>query len=319
MNAVGVGSLNLDLIFEVDRSAIDDLGLKPGGEMFGTSEEFSELLSKLEERGRLVGRTGGGSAANVVFALNGMGFRTGMVGVVGEDENGDFIIESMSGVDTSRVRRDDATGMCISIIAEEDRSLLVLPNSNDLFASAPCDLEYLRRAKVVHLTSFAGRDPLLAQVRIARDLEEEVMVSLDPGELYARRGLDAIRPLIERADIIFPSDLEIRMLTGMDPIRGSKKLLRMGPDIVVCTMGGRGASIFTPEGSVEISPRKVMPVDKTGAGDVFAASFLAGILRGWALERCGEFAAMASAQSIACYGRSGYPDREMLESFDGGG
>jgi len=318
MDAIGIGSLNLDMIFEIEGSELVELDIEPGAEKYGTSEEFSVLLDILRSRGRLVGQAGGGSAANVICALGKMGFKTGILGMVGKDEYGDFILESMGKVDVERVGRENRTGMCISIIIDNDRSLLVLPNANDLFTTAPCDLEYLRNSKVVHLTSFVGKRSMMAQVRITRDLQSEVIVSLDPGELYAHRGIEVMKPLIERADIMFPSGTEVRILTGMDPVRGSKKLMRMGPDIVVCTMGRKGAAIVTAEGTIRIPSEKVKPVDKTGAGDVFAASFIAGMLRKWDLEECGRFAAMASARSIAEYGRDGYPDLELLKSFEGG-
>jgi ribokinase len=296
MDAAGIGSLNVDLIFEVDRSELMDIRLRPGRETFGTSEDFSNLLDIIRTKGKMVSQSGGGSAANTMYALGQMGFRTGLLGMVGKDAYGDFIIEGLKYLDATKIRRMNDTGLCISIISDGDRSLLVLPNANDMYITAPCDLEYLRKFKVVHLTSFVGEKSMRAQMRIANDLEPRVMVSLDPGELYAEKGLNVIKPLIARADIIFPSDHEIRMLTGTDPLKGAKKLLRMGPDIVVCTMGAQGAIIVTKEEMIEIPGVKTEVVDKTGAGDVFAA--------------------IASARSISDYGRDGYPDKELLESFE---
>ncbi|NYT11206.1 MAG: carbohydrate kinase family protein [Methanomassiliicoccales archaeon] len=316
MDAAGIGSLNVDLIFEVDKSELLDLRLRPGREVFGTSEDFSNLLEIVRTKGKMVSQSGGGSAANTVCALSRMGFRTGLLGMVGKDAYGDFIIKNLKYLDATKIRRANGTGLCISIISDGERSLLVLPNANDMYITAPCDLEYLRKFKVVHLTSFVGERSMRAQMRIAKDLEPRVMVSLDPGEIYARKGLKVIKPLIERADIIFPSDHEIKMLTGTDPIKGAKKLLKMGPDIVVCTKGAEGAIIVTKGTMIEIPAVKTEVVDKTGAGDVFAAAMLAGMLKGWELEMCGKFAALASARSISDYGRDGYPDQEFLESFE---
>jgi len=316
MDAAGIGSLNVDLIFEVDGSELLDLRLRPGRETFGTPEDFSNLLDIIRTKGKMVSQSGGGSAANTMCALGKMGFRTGLLGMVGNDVYGDFIINGLEYIDTTKIRRANRTGLCISIISDGERSLLVLPNANDMYITAPCDLEYLRKFKLVHLTSFVGQRSMRAQMRIAKDLEPRILVSLDPGEIYAGKGLKVIKPLIERANIIFPSDHEVKMLTGTDPIKGAKKLLRMGPDIVVCTMGAQGAIIVTKDMTIEIPVVKTEVVDKTGAGDVFAAAMLAGILKGWELELCGNFAALASARSIADYGRDGYPDQQLLESFE---
>lgn len=316
MDAAGIGSLNVDLIFEVDKSELLDIRLRPGREVYGTSEDFLGLLDIIRTKGRMVSQSGGGSAANAMCALGRMGFRTGLLGMVGRDAYGDFIVKSLECLDASKIRRANETGLCISVISDGERSLLVLPNANDMYITAPCDLEYLRKFKVVHLTSFVGDRSMRAQMRIAKDLEPRVIVSLDPGEIYAGKGLKAIRPLIERADIIFPSDHEIKMLTGTDTIKGAKKLLRIGPDIVVCTMGEQGAIIVTKDEIIDIPAVKTDVLDKTGAGDVFAAAMLAGMLKGWELEACGNFAALAAARSIADYGRDGYPDQEFLERFE---
>jgi len=315
-DAVGIGALNLDLIYSVKDLKIGNKEFAPGGEIFGSAEEFSDVVRRLEKQGKLKDKSGGGSAANCMCALGNMGYKVGYLGMVGNDEHRDFILRSMGKVDTSRVKRFDGTGLAISMMAQEDRSLLILPNSNDWFYVNEDDIEYANDSKIVHMTSFVAANGLETQKKIAASLGKDVVLSFDPGELYAKRGILPLKPLIERANIIFISEREVEMLTGLDRLDGSRKLLEMGPGTVVCKMGENGSTIFTKNEEIFIDVFEAKVVDKTGAGDVYDAGFLAGMLSNWPLERCGEFASYAAAKSISRYGREGYPDERTLMEFE---
>lgn len=315
MDAYGVGALNVDLIYRLDSSSLKD-EIRPGSEMRGTEEEFSSLLDLLEDEAVLMHRSGGGSAANTMYALHRMGFVTGVIGAIGTGEHGDFLLDSLEGVDCSRVKRVNGSGMCISILSDGERSLLVLPNANDLLEIEKEDISSANGAALVHLSSFAGDDSFRQQVRLVRALDSRVMVSLDPGELYASKGLEEMAPLISSSDIMFPSGREVELLTGKEPEEGCRELLTNGPDVVVCTLGDEGAIVMSGHDDYYIEAVATEAVDKTGAGDVYAAAFLAGRLRRWGLKSCGRFAALASARSISKYGREGYPDEEMMERFE---
>ncbi len=315
LDAVGIGALNVDLIFSVPRLNIAGRDFTPGAEVFGTVEEFSSVLRELRSKGKLMSKSGGGSAANTMAAMAGMGIEVGMLGVVGSDEEGEFLLREMTGVDLSRIRKSGGTGECISLVSKEDRSLLVLPNANDHFVFDSEDVEYLNDSKIVHLTSFVGDSGLEAQKRIAKEIDGRFMLSLDPGVIYARKGLRAVRQLLKRCDIIFPNEREVEMLTGLDCVEGSRQLLELGPEVVVCTMGGEGSMIVTDTQETVIRARPAKVVDKTGAGDVYAAGFLTGVLRNWPLRRCGDFASFLAARSISSYGRGGYPDRRSVERY----
>ena len=317
-DAIGVGALNLDLIYRVEDLRIGGRKFTPGGEIIGSAGEFSGIVKELERHGKLIMKSGGGSAANCMYALGRMGFSVGELGMVGHDDQGDFLLASMEPVDTSRVKRFNGTGLAISMVAKNDRSLLILSNANDWFYVNEKDLEYVREAKVVHMTSFVAGSGIDNQKIIAASMDRDAILSFDPGEIYARKGIDRLRPLIERTNIVLLSDREAQMLTGMEPLAGCRKLMEMGPEMVACKMGGKGSTIVTREGETFIKARKTKVVDKTGAGDAYDAGFLAGILMNWSPDRCGEFATLSAAKSISSNGREGYPDEMTLRDFSEG-
>jgi len=318
MDAVGVGALNVDLLYKVESLNVGGMEFQPGAEVFGDERTFAEVLSSLEKEGTLLGRHGGGSAANAMVAMGRMGFSTGVLGTIGSDPLGDFLLGELGEVDHRRVKRAGATGLCVSLLMDGERSLMVLPNANDMFWYDESDARYLNESRIVHLTSFKSERALEAQISLLDRLDPGIIVSIDPGELYARLGIEVIGPLLKRADVIFPSEKEVEMLTGKDPLDGGRKLMELGPRLVACTMGAEGSLIITPGREHRIKAVEVEAMDKTGAGDVYAAGFLSGMLRGWPPQRCGEFASLASAISISRYGRDGYPNTTLLERYERG-
>lgn len=324
LDVIGIGALNLDLMYEVaDLAALRKEGwpLHAGREHSLTPVEFRQLLQELESAGILRFRSGGGSAANTIVALARMGFQTGFVGRVGADEEGAFILSEMKGVDLAQVKAGEASGICLVVLdSRRDRALVVQPNANDELTFEDLTIPYLADARYLHLSAFVGDGPFVAQQRLMEVLPAAVKVSLDPGELYAQRGRKAILPLIERSSILFATEHEICALMGTEDYQaGCKEIASLGPDTVVCKRGEQGAYLFSRQGEAEYRPQgKTEVVDNTGAGDVYNAGFLAGLLLKRPLTACLALAHAMATKSLGGYGRQRYPDAADLRKMQGG-
>lgn len=311
---IGVGALNLDLFYEVPTLEMGGHSLQPGEEVVGDEKLFSDVSAALSGT-EPVHRCGGGSAANTVFALSRLGYSTGLLGVTGKDENGRFLLRSMEGVDISHVKLHKRAGVCLCLIYGGERSLVGLSLSNDLFSFSPDDIDYLNSSKFVHLSSFHGDTALRHQKQMLNLLDEEVYVSFAPGEKYARRGLSQIADIVGRSRILFANRREVGLLTGKGPMEGCKALLKLGAKVIVCTLGREGSLIVTAHTSIRVPAKRSVVVDSTGAGDVYAAGFLAGYMDGATLETCGRIGTAAAALSMSSYGRGAYPDERFLRNF----
>jgi sugar/nucleoside kinase (ribokinase family) len=324
LEVIGIGALNLDLMYEVHAlAALRKQGwpLHAGREQSLSPEEFRQLVKELESQGTLRFRSGGGSAANTIVALTKMGFPTGFVGRAGADEEGAFILSEMKRVDLSQVKTGEASGICLVVLdSHRDRALVVQPNANDDLVFADLNIPYLSDTRYLHLSAFVGNHPFAAQRRLMEVLPARVKVSLDPGELYARRGREAILPLIKRSSILFATDHEVCMLMGTaDYKAGCKEITALGPEMVVCKRGEQGAYLFSPQGGAEFHPQvRTEVVDNTGAGDVYNAGFLAGLLQKRPLPDCLALAHAVAAKSLGGYGRQSYPDAADLREIQGG-
>ena len=316
---VGFGALNLDLIFEVeDLSSIstDRIPLNSGEERFGTEGDFQSLLERLNQVGTLKSKSGGGSAANTTVALARMGFQSTFIGKVGEDKEGDFLLKQMRPVRTHLIRRGQRSGICLVVLdRRQDRFLFVTGNANEALTMDDINPDDINDLSWVHLSSFIGEASFEVQKTLLGCLESSVKVSLDPGEIYAKKGLKAIRPLIQRCHILFITEREIQLLTGLGLPGGTRSLMEMGPSVLVCKRGSRGSTVFSDAGNFEVPVVQAEVVDNTGAGDVYNAGFLAGFFLGRSLEGCAHFAAKVAAKSVTGYGRDCYPTEEDLRNF----
>ncbi len=314
---VGFGSLNVDYIYETEDLAFLDPfypeGKKRREWVLTESAEIQAVQEALRVNTRLISRTGGGSAANTIFSLAKMGFPGGMVGKVGQDEDGDFILKEMAPVARLHLRRDHRTGQALIILGpDRDRIILLLPNANRELIWDDLDPDFVRTFRIVHMTSILG-EGLALQERLAREVGGQVQISFDPGEVYVQQGLKVLVPLLARCDLLFITQGELELLTGRDWRGGVKEILDLGTRIIAVKKRGSGAFIRTASEFWELPAPIIQAKDTTGAGDVFAAGFLGGYLRGLPLPTCGSLGLAMAHQSMRGIGREAYPTQEDFE------
>lgn len=206
------------------------------------------------------------------------------------------------------VARSGATGRVYVLLDEDgERRNLVWPAANDQFS--PSDVpRRLPRARFALFTSFVGDAPLEAQLALLARLPTGTEIAFDPGEIYARKGVKRFLPLLHRCSYLFASERELEMLCGLSLPESLDFLLSAGVNLIVCKMGSRGARLVGRRVDMYVPPLPAEVVDVTGAGDVFAAGFLAALLEQLGLESAGRLGAWAASRGIAGLGRSSYPD-----------
>jgi sugar/nucleoside kinase (ribokinase family) len=309
-----LGAINLDLKFQVDdlEGFLHDwgTGLSRGGEEAVSREQETRLTALLARYGRPAGRFGGGMAANTAYALACLGLPVALAGRVGHDSDGEFLKEGLAGVDLDHVITQGESGRAYILTDPEgERTILVAPNSNDDLIERDIPWEALSAATYVHLTALVGDGPLSIQRLIALRVPVSVRLSLDPGELYARRGWAALEGLLDHVETLLVTETEWRQLGGEPKVHPV-----WAPPLVVIKRGPLGARLLTPlrylDFPVELGGHLV---DTLGAGDVFAAGYLAGRLMGLHLNACVRLGNRAAAVSLRGAGRDSYPDRAFLE------
>ena len=91
--------------------------------------------------------------------------------------------------------------------------------------------------------------------------------------------------------------------------------MEKGAKLVVVKRGGEGSHVFTSSGVHSLPSFRVNVLDPTGSGDEFDSAFIYGVLKGFELEKCHEYAAAAGAISVAGYGAKAQPTTKEIEAF----
>jgi ribokinase len=262
-----VGSLNADLVVRSPRFP------QPGETLSG---EDLQVIP-------------GGKGANQAVAAARLGANVSMLGCVGRDNFGDFLLDNLksNNVDSHLIQRDDSsTGTAIIVVDESGQNSIVLSAG----ANGKVSLLDVEHASFPDPSTRSGRrfSLLLLQLEIPTPIvlsaaklakENNVQVILNPAP--AKELPDE---LISLADFIIPNETELSLLTGMevDDIpsteKAAKKLLERGAKNVIVTLGSNGALIVTPELLEHIQPFKVDVVDTTAAGDAFIGGFATKLL-----------------------------------------
>lgn len=309
MEIVGLGALNTDYIYRVER-IVDD-----GESIIREAMSFP-----------------GGSAANTICGLARLGVTTGFIGAIGDDIEGRALLQNLqsAGVDTGEIRKKTAarTGSVICLSdGSGKRSLYVLAAANSLLTTDDINLDYVNRANMLHLSSFADYFEFKLE-----NLAPSLKLSFSPGAIYAAKGLEVLSPILRRTNILFLNRDELNQLTGQDIVTGAEICVRKGCQIVVVTLG-RGIKLepgrktvqkttdttcyirdATDEYFIESPNRETtLEIETIGAGDAFAAGFLYGFLNGKGLEECGRLGDIVAQFSITKVGaRQGLPTLDEL-------
>ncbi|HVX15138.1 MAG TPA: carbohydrate kinase family protein [Pirellulales bacterium] len=267
----------------------------------------------------------GGCASNAAIDLARLGVKVGVVGCVGEDPFGQFIIETLRQhkVDTQSIRAlaDVGTsGTLILNVAGEDRRFVHTIGANGRISAADIPLERVRQAKILYIggyllmPSLEGRG-LAELFRQARALG--VMTLLDvvvpaPGDYWAD-----MEPLLAETDVFLPNNDEGEILTGLsDPRQQAERFHAAGARTVVITCGGRGTVLLGDGVRLEADTYPTECVGATGAGDAFDAGYIAGLLEGADPLRCLEWGSALGASCVRSIGATeSVFDRPEAEAF----
>lgn len=255
----------------------------------------------------------GGCAANTAADLKRLGRGPSVLGKVGEDLFGGFVLQDLKrlGVDTSFVTAAQTCPTSCTFIVNvrgQDRRYIHCYGANAYFSIDDVDWKALDGARALYVGGFlampAFRTEHLFQLfREAkrRDLITVLDVVIPAG---TTPSLDEMQEALAYTDVFLPNQDEARILTGRsDPLEQAEALARLVPDAtVVITLGDAGALARRGRQILRAGAFKVDSVDESGSGDAFDAGFLVGMLEGWELEDSLRFASAVGASCTRALG-----------------
>jgi len=265
---------------------------------------YVDALPEPDGEARLQDRRagGGGSAANVAAALTGLGVDAAVVGAVGDDDTGQRLRAELDewGIDTAGLRTVEGSTSEKYLLVDEGGRVSVVGHDGVNEALGPDDVDaaWLRGADHLHLTG-QRRDTAVALAELAADAG--ATVSLDPGRRVADRDRSGLAGLV---DVVFVNRVESAAIDEAT----------LGDGALVVTVGEDGASVTAGGTHHDHAGFSADAVDATGAGDAFAAGFIAARLDGAGFERALATGNACGAIATETRGARVSLDRERVES-----
>ena len=292
-----IGSLNADLVVRAPRFP------QPGETISG---ENLQILP-------------GGKGANQAVAAARLGTSVSMLGRVGKDTFGDFLLDNLqvNKVDSQLVQRDDAsTGTAIIVVdANGQNSIVLSPGANGKVSPADVRTVSISGFKLLLLQLEIPIETVLSAAQRAK--ESGLRVLLNPAP--ARSLPDE---LISLPDFLVPNETELGLLTDQtvndisSAENASKRLLKRGAQRIIVTLSANGALIVTKENTKHIPSFRVNVVDTTAAGDAFIGGFASALLQNKSIEEAVRYGCACGALATTKFGaQPSLPTKEEVENF----
>ena len=292
-----VGSLNADLVVRTPRFP------QPGETISG---EDLQVIP-------------GGKGSNQAVAAARHGSGVSMLGRVGKDNFGDYLLENLktNKVNAQLVQRDDAsTGTAIIIVDSNGQNSIVLSaGANGKVSSADVDAASFSDYKLLLLQLEIPISTVLSAARRARESGLRVILNPAPAKQLPEE-------LLALADFLIPNETELNLLTGL-PVndlnsaeQAARSLLEQGVKNVIVTLGSKGALIVTNEQVSPIDSFRVEVVDTTAAGDAFIGGFATALLQDQSLEEAVQYGCASGALATTKFGaQPSLPTKDEVEKF----
>lgn len=303
---LGIGSPCVDLVFRVDNAFLQKLDVNKGDEKTATWEKFSRILEACATQGYSPLIAVGGSAANTIRGLAHLKHQASFLGKIGQDTLGELYLEKHKALNIhSLIVQDKTPTTQIAVFVTEDfqRSFLAFLGAGTQLNAGDLNLNLFQGVRHVHIEGYMLDNGTLVEQATRLAKQAQATVSLDLGclRIVEKYRNTIVKLLQSSVDIVFANENETRSLVQSSDESGAKALGQYCPIAVV--LGGEKGCWVAAKGNIIHSPAlKVKVVDTTGAGDLFAAGFLHGFLKGYTLEACAVFGNVLGGTVVSVVG-----------------
>jgi len=319
---LGIGNAIVDVLASVEAGFPEAQGMIPGSMSLidaARADQIAGLITPVQH-------TSGGSVANSCVVAQALGARVAYLGKVAEDAAGAhfrrdieaagiaFPSAPLSGADAG----GRATARCMILVTPDGhRTMNTYLGACTAFGEADVLVQTVQAARIVYLEGYLFDPPEAQQAfrrasALARQAGRQVALSLsDP--FCVGRHRDAFRDLVAGGvDILFANQDEILSLYETDDFELAARRAGDEVGIAVLTRSEHGSVIVAEGRHTVIAAEPTRVVDTTGAGDAYAAGFLAGLTAGRPIAECGRIGAIAAAEIISHFGARPVADLRQL-------
>ncbi|WP_068070689.1 adenosine kinase [Novosphingobium lentum] len=318
-DVIAIGNAIVDVMAPAEDADIARLGLAKGGMTLVDTARAQELYDAMGPAREI----SGGSAANTLAGLAALGASCAFIGQVADDQLGEVFAHDIraGGIAFATPSRADEppTARCLIFVTPDgQRTMNTFLGASQFLPATALDETAIAAASVLYLEGYLWdpeepRKAMRRAIAAARNAGRKVAFTLSDAFVIARHG-DDFRALIAAGeiDILFANEHELAALTGEDDFDAGIAALAPKVSVLVVTRSENGAVAVTGGERTQVPAEPVAKVvDTTGAGDLFAAGFLFGHVRGRPVADCLRMGAICAAEIISHYGAR--PEADLAE------
>jgi sugar/nucleoside kinase (ribokinase family) len=309
-DVTAIGNAIVDVIASTTDDFIVSEQLARGSMQLIDADRATELYDRMGPAREI----SGGSAANTIAGMAALGRSCGFIGQVASDQLGEVFAHDIHAIGvafaTPARTAEPPTARCLILVTPDgQRTMNTFLGASQFLPAAAIDRTLIESSAVLYLEGYLWdpeepRAAMRAAIDIARAAGRKVAFTLSDAFVIDRHG-DDFRKLIDDGliDILFSNDSEVHALMRTDDVAGAVTALAAKVPTLVVTHGANGAEAHSGGEHARVPAEPVAQVvDTTGAGDLFAAGFLAGQAEGRALADCLTMGAVCAAEVIGHYG-----------------
>src|SRR3954447_1115652 len=305
-DVLGIGNAIFDVLVRTDDAFLVRHGMTKGG--MALIDE-ARALAIYGDMGPAV-EMSGGSAANTIVGLASFGARTAFIGKVKDDQIGRLYSHDIKAANvafaTPPAMDGPATGCSYILVTPDgERTMNTYLGAAQELMPGDIDPAEIAASAIVYLEGYLwdpknAKDAFLKASGIAHDAGRQVALTLSDAfcvDRYRGEFVDLMRN--GTVDLIFANEAELHSLYQTSDFDAALAQLRSDVKLGVVTRSEKGCVVTTKDGLTAVPAARIEKlVDTTGAGDLFAAGFLFGLVRGAGYENCGRLGALAAAEVI---------------------
>ena len=305
-DVLGIGNAIFDVLVQTDEAFLAAHGMSKGGMALIDEARARAIYSDMGPATEM----SGGSAANTIVGLANFGARTAYVGKVKDDQIGRLYVHDIraAGVafETRPANDGPATGCSYILVTPDgERTMNTYLGAAQELTPGDIDATQVAASAFVYLEGYLwdpkdAKDAFLKASTIAHDAGRKVALTLSDSFCVDRYRGEFLDLMSKRTvDVVFANEAELHSLYETSDFETALKQLRADVNLGVVTRSEKGCVVASQEGVTAVP---ACPIDKlvdtTGAGDLFAAGFLFGLVRGLGYEKAGRLGALAAAEVI---------------------
>ncbi|MCL4417893.1 MAG: adenosine kinase [Actinobacteria bacterium] len=320
-SVTGIGNAIIDIVANVEDNFIKNHNLDKGSMKIITENE-AHLLNEQISAVKMIS---GGSAANTVAGLAMLGHNVAFIGKVKNDALGKAFESELKSIGVTFITRKaksniSSTARCIVLSTPDaQRTMVTCLGIAGSLGPEDIDEKIITNSSIIYLEGYLwdkddAKKAILKAIKLAKNNGSRVAFSLSDSFCVIRHKDEFLNLINNRINILFANELEIMTLFDTDNFDSAIDKCKKLKVLVVITRSEKGSIIIFENETIFVKAQITKVMDSTGAGDLFAAGFLNGLIKGMDLCSCGKMGSIIASEAISHYGaRPELPLTDLLK------